>query len=277
MAVKKYRPATPTRRWASVSTFEEITKKKPHKSLTKILKKSGGRNVYGRITVHGRGGGHKRKLRIIDFKRDKYDIPGKVTSIEYDPNRSTRIALIQYQDGEMRYIIAPLDIKVGDEIISSAKAELKVGNTMPLANIPPGIPIHNIELYKGRGGQIARSAGSVAQILAKEGDFAHVRLPSGEIRLIRLECLATVGQVGNVEHESISLGKAGRSRHLGIRPTTRGVVKNPHDHPMGGGEGKSSGGRHPTTPWGKATKGLKTRKWKFSDKYIIKRRPTKME
>lgn len=277
MAIKKYKPTTAARRWTSVSAFDEVTKHKPEKSLTRILKKSGGRNVYGRITVRGIGGGHKRKLRIIDFKRDKFDIPGKVVAIEYDPNRSCRIALIQYTDGEKRYIIAPLDLKVGDEVMSGKNAELKTGNTLPLARIPAGIPVHNLELYKGRGGQIVRSAGSLATILAKEGDFAHVRLPSGEVRLIHLDCLVTIGQVGNVEHENISLGKAGRSRYLGIRPLTRGVAKNPHDHPLGGGEGKSSGGRHPSTPWGKPTKGLKTRKKKLSDKYIVRRRPTKTE
>jgi len=275
MAIRKYKPTTPTRRWTSISTFEEITKQKPEKSLTRILKRSGGRNAYGRVTARGIGGGHKRKLRMIDFKRDKFDIPGEVIAIEYDPNRSSRIALVRYRDGEQRYILAPLDLSVGDEVMSSAKAELKAGNTLPLGNIPPGIPIHNIELYRGRGGQIVRSAGSLAQILAKEGRFAHVRLPSGEVRLVHLDCLATVGQVGNVDHESISLGKAGRSRYLGIRPNSRGVAKNPHDHPHGGGEGKSSGGRHPSTPWGKPTKGLKTRRHKRSDKYIVRRRPTK--
>jgi large subunit ribosomal protein L2 len=277
MAIKKYKPTTPTSRWRSVATFENLTKKKPEKSLTTIIKKSGGRNVYGRVTVRGIGGGHKRKLRLIDFKRDKFNVPGKVIALEYDPNRSSRIALIRYQDGEKRYILAPLDLKIGDEVLSSNKAELKAGNTLPLANIPPGIPVHNLELHKGKGGQIVRSAGSVAQILAKEGNYAHVRLPSGEVRLILLECLATIGQVGNVDHENISIGSAGRARHLGIRPTTRGVAKNPIDHPMGGGEGKSSGGRHPTTPWGKATKGLKTRKTKQSDRYIVRRRPTKEE
>jgi large subunit ribosomal protein L2 len=275
MAIKKYKPTTPASRWRSVATFEGLTKKKPEKSLTRILKKSGGRNVYGRITVRGVGGGHKRKLRLIDFKRDKFNVPGKIIALEYDPNRSSRIALVHYQDGERRYILAPLDLKVGDEVVSSNKAELKVGNTLPLANIPPGIPVHNLELHKGKGGQIVRSAGSVAQILAKEGNYAHVRLPSGEVRLIQLGCLATIGQVGNVDHENISIGSAGRARHLGIQPTTRGVAKNPVDHPMGGGEGKSSGGRHPTTPWGKATKGLKTRKAKQSDRYIVRRRPTK--
>jgi len=272
MGIKKYKPTTSTRRWTSVFDFKEVTESKPEKSLTKILKKSGGRNIYGRITVRGRGGGHKRKFRIIDFKRDKFDVPGEVITVEYDPNRSSRIALIRYEDGEKRYILAPTELKIGDEVISGKKAELKSGNTLPMANIPPGIPIHNIELHKGKGGQIVRSAGGLAQILAKEGKFAHVRLPSGEVRLIHLDCQATIGQVGNVEHENISLGKAGRSRHMGIRPTSRGVVKNPVDHPLGGGEGKSSGGRHPVTPWGKPTKGFKTRKRKHSDKYIIRQR-----
>ncbi|PIU42397.1 MAG: 50S ribosomal protein L2 [Candidatus Omnitrophica bacterium CG07_land_8_20_14_0_80_42_15] len=272
MALKSFRPTTPSRRFYTVSSFDEITKNKPEKSLTKILKKTGGRNSYGRITSRGIGGGHKQKFRIIDFKRDKFNIPGKVIAIEYDPTRTARIALIQYEDKEKRYIIAPIDLKVGDEVMSSPNAEIKAGNAMPLGSIPPGIPIHNIELYKGKGGQIVRSAGGMAQILAKEGGFAHVRLPSGEVRLINLNCLATIGQVGNIEHENISLGNAGRSRHLGRNPLSRAVAKNPHDHPMGGGEGKSSGGRHPTTPWGKITKGLKTRKRKSSDKYIIKRR-----
>lgn len=272
MAIRKHKPTSPGRRWMSVAAFEEITKKEPEKALTRILKKSGGRNVYGRITARGRGGGHKRKLRMIDFKRDKFDVPGEVIAIEYDPNRSSRIALVRYGDGELRYILAPLDLSIGAKVVSSAKAELNAGNTLPLGNIPPGMPIHNIELSKGRGGQIVRSAGSMAQILAKEGRFAHVRLPSGEVRLIHLDCLATVGRVGNIDYESISLGKAGRSRHLGIRPLSRGVAKNPHDHPHGGGEGKSSGGRHPSTPWGKPTKGFKTRKHKRSDKYIVRRR-----
>ena len=272
MGIKKYKPTSPARRWTSCSGFDEITKRKPEKSLTRILKRSGGRNVYGRITARGIGGGHKRRLRLIDFKRNKFDVPGKVIAIEYDPNRSSRIALIQYQDGEKRYILAPLDLNVGDGVMSGKGAELKAGNTLPLANIPPGIPIHNIELHKGKGGQIVRSAGSLALILAKEGNFAHIKLPSGEVRLIHLGCLATIGQVGNVDHENISIGSAGRSRHLGINPLSRGVAKNPVDHPHGGGEGKSSGGRHPCTPWGKPTKGYKTRKRKNSDKYIIRRR-----
>lgn len=272
MGMKKYKPETPGTRWATGYDFKEITTSKPEKSLTATLKKSGGRNVYGRITIRGRGGGHKRKYRIIDFKRDKHDMPASAISIEYDPNRSSRIALLQYTDGERRYIICPLGLKVGDEVVSGGNVEIKVGNSMPLASIPPGIPIHNIELRKGTGGIIARSAGNACSILAKEGKFAHVKLPSGEIRLIKIDCYATIGQVGNVERDTMSLGKAGRSRHRGRCPLSRGVVKNPVDHPMGGGEGKSSGGRHPTTPWGKPTKGLKTRKSKPSDQYIIKRR-----
>lgn len=272
MGIKKFRPTTDSLRWTAISTFEEVTKKTPEKALLAPLRKSGGRNSYGRITIRHRGGGHKRMLRLIDFKRDKRDMTAKVLGIEYDPNRSCRIALVQYTDGEKRYMLAPEGLKDNDEVVSSTACEIKVGNSMTLANIPPGIPICNVELYKGSGGIIARSAGNACVVMAKEGDFAHVKLPSGEIRLIKVECFATVGQMGNVDHDMISLGKAGRSRWLGRRPFSRGVAKNPHDHPMGGGEGKSSGGRHPTTPWGKKTKGLKTRKSKLSDKYILKRR-----
>lgn len=273
MPLKRYKPVTPARRWGSVSSFEEITRKEPERSLTIPLKKSGGRNLQGRITSRHRGGGHKRRYRIIDFKRDKDGISAKVISIEYDPNRSSRIALLKYEDGEKRYIIAPLGLNVGDEITSGNNAELKIGNSLPLRSILPGTPIHNIELTKGKRARLVRSAGNSAQIMAKEGRFAHVKLPSGEVRLINLDCRATIGQVGNVDHGSISLGKAGRSRHLGIRPQARGVAMNPHDHPMGGGEGKSSGGRHPCSPWGQAAKGLKTRKKrKHSDRYILKRR-----
>lgn len=272
MGIKKYKPTTHPLRWTALPSFEEVTKKKPEKRLLKPIKKSGGRNVYGRITIRHRGGGHKRMLRVVDFKRDKYDVSAQVLGIEYDPNRSSRIALLQYADGERRYIIAPLGLKVGDEVVSSRTAEIKVGNSMPLANIPPGIPIYNIEFKRGSGGKIARSAGNSCVILAKEGDWAHVQLPSGEVRLIGLDCFATIGQVGNIEHETVSLGKAGRARWLGRRPYTRGVAKNPHDHPMGGGEGKSSGGRHPVTPWGMKAKGLKTRKRKPSDKYILRGR-----
>ncbi len=273
MAVKKYKPATPARRWQTVPAFEEITVRRPEKALTLPLRKSGGRNFTGRITSRHRGGGHRRRLRIIDFKRDKVEVPAKVISIEYDPNRSARIALVEYADAERRYIIAPLGLSVNDQIVSSANAEIKTGNTLPLRNIPTGIMIHNLEMEPGRGGQIVRSAGNGAVVMAKEGDFAHVKLPSGEIRLLHLNCRATIGQVGNLEHDTISLGKAGRSRWLGIRPQSRGVAMNPVDHPLGGGEGKSSGGRHPVSPWGQPTKGYKTRKRKkLSSKYIIRRR-----
>lgn len=272
MPIKKYKPTTPSRRWGSGYTFEEITKKTPEKKLTVSLTKSGGRNAYGRITSRHRGGGHKRRWRIIDFKRDKYDIPAKVAAIEYDPNRTARIALLEYEDSEKRYIICPDGLKVGDSVTSGENAEIKVGNALPLERIPLGIPIYNVELRKGGGAQIARSAGILAVLVAKEKGFAHLKMPSGEVRLVRLGCFACIGQVGNIEHDSISIGKAGRSRHMGVRPYSRGVAKNPVDHPMGGGEGKSSGGRHPTTPWGKITKGLKTRKTKQSDKYILKRR-----
>ncbi|MEA3560636.1 MAG: 50S ribosomal protein L2 [Candidatus Omnitrophota bacterium] len=276
MGIRKFKPTTPTRRFGNVSTFEEITSKKPEKSLTKILKKKGGRNVAGRITIRHRGGGHKRRYRIIDFKRDKYDIPAKVLSIEYDPNRSARIALVKYDDGEKKYIIASSDLTVGSKIISSASGEIKSGNALSLRNIPAGIPIYNIELKSGQGGKLVRSAGNNALIAAKEGEFAHVKLPSGEIRLIGLDCFATIGQVSNIDRDTLSFGKAGRKRWLGIRPTVRGVAMNPVDHPLGGGEGKSSGGRHPVTPWGKPTKGFKTRKKRrYSDRFIIKRRERK--
>lgn len=274
MGVKEYKPTSPGRRFMSVLTYEEITKKEPEKSLVVKLKKTGGRNHYGRITTRHIGGGHKRKYRIIDFKRDKLDIPGKVASIEYDPNRSANIALINYLDGEKRYIIAPLGLKVGDTVVSSKKpdTEIKEGNAMPLQYIPLGTFIHNVELKPGKGGQIARSAGNYSQLIAKEGSYGHVRLPSGEVRLIHLTCMATIGQVGNIEHENISVGKAGRSRWLGIRPTVRGTAMNPVDHPLGGGEGRSKGGRHPCSPWGQLAKGLKTRKNKRTEKFIIKHR-----
>ena len=274
MGIKKFRPTTPSRRFMEVSTFDDITTDRPYKPLTLPLKKTGGRNFYGRITVRHIGGGHKRRIRIVDFKRDKRDMKAKVLTVEYDPNRTARIALVEYQDNEKRYILCPLGLKVGDEIVASEKGEIKTGNCMQLRHIPSGTPIHNLELFEGKGGQAVRSAGSSAQILAKEQDVAHIRMPSGEIRLINLGCYATIGQVCNVEHEVMSIGKAGKSRWLGIRPSVRGVAMNPVDHPMGGGEGKSSGGRHPTTPWGKPTKGFKTRKKKkYSDKYIFKRRP----
>ncbi len=274
--MKRCKPTTPGRRWANISDFVEITKSSPEKSLVEPLKKTGGRNNRGRITTRHIGGGHKRLYRIIDFRRDKFDSPAKVLAIEYERNRSCRIALIQFNDGEKRYIIAPLGLNIGNEVVSSTAADLEVktGNAMPLRYIPLGTFIHNIELVKGKGGQIARSAGNAAQITAKEGNFAHVRLPSGEVRLIALDCMATIGQVGNVEHESQTHGKAGRKRWLGIRPTVRGVAMNPIDHPHGGGEGKAGQGNpHPVTPWGMKTKGLKTRKSKrYSTKYIVKGR-----
>ncbi len=272
MAIKKYKPTSPGRRFQTCSSFEEITKTQPEKGLLQSLSRTGGRNNNGRITSRHIGGRHKRKYRIIDFKRDKIDVPARVASIEYDPNRSSRIALLNYFDGGKRYILAPLDLNVGDVIVSSEKVEIKPGNVTTLKNIPPGSHIHNLELKIGKGGQMIRSAGSYGQIMAKEGKYAQVRLPSGEVRKILLECKATVGQVGNIDHENISLGKAGRKRWLGRRPKVRGVVMNPVDHPHGGGEGKSSGGRHPVTPWGVPTKGYKTRKNRDSDKYIIRKR-----
>ncbi|MBA1336403.1 MAG: LSU ribosomal protein L2p (L8e) [Firmicutes bacterium] len=274
MAVKKFRPTSPAIRHMTVLDFSEITTDKPEKSLLADLKKSGGRNVYGRITVRHRGGGHKRKYRIIDFKRDKDGIPAKVASIEYDPNRSANIALLNYADGEKRYIIAPLGLGVGDTVISGADADIKSGNALPLSSIPVGTIIHNIELKPGKGGQMVRAAGNAAQLMAKEGDYAQIKLPSGEVRLVRLECKATVGQVGNLEYENITIGKAGRNRNMGIRPTVRGSAMNPVDHPHGGGEGRAPIGRpSPVTPWGKPTLGYKTRKKnKASDKFIVKRR-----
>lgn len=273
MAVKKFKPVTPTLRFKTVSTFDEVTKRKPERSLVVSLRKRGGRNNNGHITIRSRGGGHKRLYRIIDFKRNKGGIPAKVSSIEYDPNRSARIALLTYADGEKRYILAPLGLRVHDVVMSGEQAPIKVGNNLPLARMPLGTLIHNIELQKGKGGQLVRGAGTVAQLVAKEGRHGHIRLPSGEVRLIPLVCSATIGQVGNLDHESISSGKAGRSRWLGRRPKVRGVAMNPVDHPMGGGEGKSSGGRHPCTPWGKSAKGLKTRKGgKRSDALIVKKR-----
>jgi large subunit ribosomal protein L2 len=272
MAIRAYKPTSPGRRFQTCSDFEEITSDKPEKSLLKPLKKSGGRNCYGRITSRHIGGGHKRKYRVVDFRRDKKDIPARVASIEYDPNRSSRIALLHYHDGEKRYIIAPTKLDVGDQIVSSAKADIKPGNAIPLKNIPLGTLIHNVELKVGRGAQLIRSAGAFGQLMAKEGDYAQVRLPSGEVRRVFMECMATIGQVGNLDHENLSIGKAGRTRWLGKRPKVRGVVMNPIDHPMGGGEGKSSGGRHPCTPWGVPTKGHKTRTNRNTDKYIVKRR-----
>ncbi|MFH1102726.1 MAG: 50S ribosomal protein L2 [Pseudomonadota bacterium] len=275
MGLKKVNPTSPGRRFQVYSTFEEITKKTAEKSLLKTLKSSGGRNSTGRITSWHRGGGHKRHYRIIDFKRNKIGIPGKVASIEYDPNRSTRIALLHYADGEKRYILAPLDLTVNDIVMSGPGADIKPGNTLPLRNIPLGTHIHNIELRIGKGGQIVRSAGTYAQLMAKENRYALIKLPSDEVRMVNLDCKATIGQLGNVEHANVSVGKAGRSRWRGKRPNVRGVAMNPTDHPMGGGEGKSSGGRHPCTPWGKPTKGYITRKNKTSDRYIVKRRGKK--
>ncbi len=272
MPVKHFKPTTPTLRFKTISTFEEITKQKPERSLAVTLKKTGGRNSNGRVTARHRGGGHKRAYRIIDFKRDKTDIPARVAAIEYDPNRSSRIALLFYADGEKRYILAPDGLKVNDTIVSSEKAEIRVGNTMLIKNIPLGSTIHNIEMKIGKGGQIARSAGAYAQLVAKEGSYAQLRMPSGEVRMVLLECKATLGQVGNIEHENITIGKAGKQRWLGRRPKVRGVAMNPIDHPMGGGEGKSSGGRHPCSPWGQLSKGLKTRGKKNSDSLIVKRR-----
>jgi len=274
MPVKTVKPTTPGQRQKSVSTFEEITKSKPEKSLVRPLKKSGGRNNRGRITSRRRGGGHKRQYRIIDFKRNKFDIPAKVVAIEYDPNRSARIALLHYTDGEKRYILSPYGIKVGDKIISSQKkAPLKIGNCLPLSKIPSGLFVHNVELVPGKGAQMVRSAGVGAQVLAKDAGMVTLKLPSGEVRMVGEKCMVTIGEVGNKSHETIKIGKAGRSRWLGRRPKVRGVAMNPVDHPMGGGEGKSSGGRHPTTPWGKPTKGYKTRKKnKTSNRYIAKRR-----
>ncbi len=274
MAIKKYNPTSPARRFMTVSTFEEISKVAPEKSLLEPLKKHSGRNSYGRITVRHRGGGNRRKYRVIDFKRLKDNMNATVLTIEYDPNRTANIALIQYEDGEKAYIIAPHGLKVGDVLRSGADADIKAGNALPIKNIPVGTLIHNIELFPGRGGQLVRSAGNAGQLMAKEGNFAQVRLPSGEVRMVRIDCRATIGQVGNIDFENISIGKAGRKRHMGWRPTVRGVVMNPCDHPHGGGEGKSPVGMpSPVTPWGKPTLGYKTRKKnKQSDKYIIKRR-----
>lgn len=277
MGIKVYKPTTPGRRNATGYTFEEITKDEPEKSLVVPLKKHAGRNFQGRITVRHRGGGHKRLYRIIDFKRrDKEGIPAKVISIEYDPNRTARIALLQYADGEKRYILAPLGLQVGDVVMSGPQSEIKVGNALPLANIPVGTLVHNVELYPGHGGQLARAAGAAAQLLGKEEGYAILRLPSGEIRKVRLECYATIGQVGNLEHANIKLGKAGRKRWLGIRPTVRGSAMSPRDHPHGGGEGRAPIGLpYPKTPWGKHALGKKTRRNKATDKYIIQRRQKK--
>ena len=277
MGIKKYNPTTPGLRGMTTSTFEEITTSTPEKSLTKTLKKNAGRNSRGKITVRHRGGGYRPKYRIIDFKRDKDGIPGKVKTIEYDPNRSANIALIVYPDGEKRYIIAPNGLKVGKDVVSGTDVDIQIGNTLPMQNIPLGTIIHNIEMKPGKGGQMVRSAGNGAQLMAKEGDFAQIRLPSGEVRKVRIECRATIGEVGNLDHENIKIGKAGRKRHMGIRPTVRGSVMNPNDHPHGGGEGKTGIGRvGPVTPWGKPALGYKTRKKnKQSNKYIVKDRRDK--
>jgi large subunit ribosomal protein L2 len=272
MGIKKYKPITPTLRYQTVSDFSELTRTKPHKPLLRSLKKSGGRNNMGRVTVRARGGGHKRRYRLIDFKRGKVGMAARVESIEYDPNRDARIALLCYPDGERRYILAPDRLKAGDSVQSGQSSPLKIGNTLPLSEIPVGMPIHNIELKRGKGGALVRGAGTSAQILAKEGEHAHVKLPSGETRLIRTECFATIGQVSNPEHSTISLGKAGRSRWLGRKPKTRGVAMNPVDHPMGGGEGKAAGGRHPCSRTGLKSKGKRTRRKKVSDPFIIQRR-----
>jgi large subunit ribosomal protein L2 len=274
--VRVYKPTSPGRRKMSVSEFAEITRGKPERSLVSgKVSKTGGRNVYGRVTAWQRGGGHKRRYRSIDFRRNKPGIPAKVASIEYDPNRSARIALLHYADGEKRYILAPVGLRVGDRIQSGPQAEIRPGNALPLANIPLGTVVHAVEMKPGKGAQLVRAAGVGAQLMAREGRYATLRMPSGENRLVLVSCLATVGQVGNIEHENRRVGKAGRSRWLGRRPSVRGVAMNPVDHPMGGGEGRSSGGRHPCTPWGKPTKGHKTRKNHRSDKYIVKRRGKK--
>jgi len=272
MAIKKYQPTSAGRRHMTSTSFEEVTKASPERSLLEPLNRSGGRNNAGRITKRHTGGGHKRKYRVIDFKRDKRDIPAKVVSVEYDPNRSSRIALLAYEDGEKRYIIAPQGISVGDILVSGENADIKPGNALPIRAIPLGTTIHNIELKLGKGGQLARSAGSFALIAAKEGKYSQLRLPSGEVRMVLQDCYATVGQVGNSDHENVKIGKAGRNRWLGVRPQSRGVAMNPVDHPHGGGEGRSSGGRHPCTPWGVPTKGYKTRTNKRSDSFIVKRR-----
>jgi large subunit ribosomal protein L2 len=276
MPIKVYRPTSPGRRGMSVSTFDEITSSRPEKSLLRPLKKRAGRNFRGKITVRHRGGGHKRRYRVIDFKRDKLGVPGRVATIEYDPNRSARIALVTYVDGEKRYIIAPLGLKVGDMVMAGPEAEIRVGSAMPIASIPIGTTIHNIELHLGKGGQLVRAAGTSAQLLAKEGRYAHIRLPSGEVRLVLVECMATIGQVGNTDHGNIKLGKAGRKRWLGFRPSVRGSAMDPSSHPHGGGEGRSPIGMPgPKSPWGKPTLGYKTRRNKSTEKWIVRRRGKK--
>jgi large subunit ribosomal protein L2 len=270
--IRKLNPTSPGTRFQTVQTFDELTTTEPYKPLVETLKSTGGRNNQGHLTSWWRGGGHKRMYRVIDFKRNKIDVPGKVSTIEYDPNRSARIALVTYADGEKRYILHPIGLKVGDAVVAGPRADILPGNALPLKNIPLGTLLHNVELRPGKGGQIARSAGSSVQLVAKENDYASVKMPSNEIRKINVECYATIGQVGNVEHENVSIGKAGRSRWKGIRPHVRGVAMNPVDHPLGGGEGKTSGGRHPVSPWGLPTKGYKTRNNKVTDKFIVQRR-----
>jgi len=273
MAVKKYKPTTPGRRGMTTYTFEEITRAKPERSLTAPLHRHGGRNAYGRVTVHHRGGGHRRQMRLLDYRREKHGVVATVASIEYDPNRTARIALLHYADGEKRYILAPVELKVGDSLMSGPSAEIKPGNSLPIASIPVGTLIHNIELKSGRGGQIVRAAGGAAQLLGKEGDFAQIRLPSGEVRLVQQVCYATIGTIGNIDHSNVKLGKAGRKRHKGIRPTVRGSAMSPRDHPHGGGEGRQPIGLPgPKSPWGKPTLGYKTRRNKRSDQYIVRRR-----
>ncbi len=271
MGLKSFRPITPSLRFQTVTTFDDITKTQPEKSLTQPKLRTGGRNNIGRLTVRHRGGGHKKLYRLIDFKREKVGVPAKVAAIEYDPNRSARIALLNYADGEKRYILQPVGLQVGATVVSGVDADILVGNALPLKNIPLGTTIHNLEMRKGKGAQLVRSAGSGAQLVAKEGEYAQVKLPSGEVRKIHIECMATIGQVGNLDHSNVTLGKAGRKRWLGIRPTVRGVAMNPVDHPHGGGEGKTSGGRHPVTPWGQPTRGFKTRNNKRTNKMIIRR------
>jgi large subunit ribosomal protein L2 len=273
MPIRKYNPTSPGLRGKTSLTFDEITASEPYRPLTENLHRSGGRNNQGELTIWWRGGGHKRLYRIIDFKRDKKNIPGRIETVEYDPNRSARIALVTYADGEKRYILHPLGMKVCDSVLSGDNVDILPGNCLPLKNIPLGTTIHNVELRPGKGGQIARSAGSWVQLVAREGEYASVKMPSGEIRKINVECLATIGQVGNIDHENVAYGKAGRSRWLGKRPHVRGVAMNPVDHPLGGGEGKTSGGRHPVTPWGQPTKGYKTRRRKETDRFIVQRRP----
>ena len=272
MAIKAYKPTSAGRRFQTVIDFGDLTSKKPERNLLVPMKKTGGRNSYGRITSRYIGGGHKRMYRIIDFRREKRDIPAKVAAIEYDPNRSSRIALLNYADGEKRYILAPLELKIGDTLMTGENVDIKPGNALPLKNIPLGSMIHNIELKPGKGAQLCRSAGVAGQLMAKEGRYSQIKLPSGEVRKVLLEGYATIGQVGNLDHEKVSIGKAGRSRWLGRNPRVRGVAMNPVDHPLGGGEGKTSGGRHPVTPWGVPTKGYKTRRNKATDRYIVKRR-----